>query len=71
MIMKPVSSSHISAIGYDEATQVMKVEYNQASYEYSDVPKNVYEQIMNADSKGRALREAINTNGFAYKRVED
>ena len=71
MIMKPVSSSHISAIGYDEISKVMKVEYTQATYEYSNVPKEVYDQIMSADSKGRALREAINTNGFAYKRVED
>lgn len=71
MKMVSVESSHIKAIGYDEATQVMKVEYNQASYEYSNVPKNVYEQIMSADSKGRALKEAVSTNGFAYKRLED
>ena len=71
MIMKPVESSHINAIGYDEEAKTMRVEYTQATYEYSNVPKNVYEQIMNADSKGRALREAVSTNGFAYKRVED
>ena len=71
MKMVSVESSHIKAIGYDEATQVMRVEYTQASYEYSNVPKNIYEQIMNADSKGRALREAVSTNGFAYKRLED
>jgi hypothetical protein len=69
MIMNPVSSSHIKAIGYDETTQTMKVEYNQASYEYSNVPKVVYEQIMSADSKGRALKEAVTVNNFSYKRV--
>ena len=71
MKMTPVSSSHISAIGYDEETKTMRVEYTQASYEYTNVPKNVYEQIMSADSKGRALKEAASTNGFAYKRLED
>jgi hypothetical protein len=69
MIMNPVSSSHIKAIGYDETAQTMKVEYNQASYEYSNVPKAVYEQIMSADSKGRALKEAVTVNNFSYKRV--
>ena len=71
MIMKPVESSHIKAIGYDEETKTMRVEYAQATYEYADVPKEVYEQIMSADSKGRALKEAVSTNGFAYKRVEE
>ena len=69
MIMNPVSSSHIKAIGYDETTQTMKVEYSQATYEYASVPKTVYEQIMNADSKGRALKEAVAVNNFSYKRV--
>jgi hypothetical protein len=71
MKMTPVESSHIKAIGYDEETKVMRVEYTQATYEYADVPKTVYEQIMSADSKGRALKEANATNGFAYKRLED
>ena len=71
MKMVQVESSHINAIGYDEETKVMKVEYTSGTYEYSDVPKNVYEQIMSADSKGRALKEAISINGLSYKRLED
>lgn len=71
MKMVSVESSHIKAIGYDEETKVMRVEYSQATYEYADVPKTVYEQIMSADSKGRALKEANSVNGFKYKRLED
>ena len=71
MKMVQVESSHIKAIGYDEETKVMRVEYSQATYEYADVPKTVYEQIMSADSKGRALKEANAINGFRYKRLED
>ncbi len=70
MKMTPVESSHIKSIGYDADTKVMRVEYTQATYEYRDVQKEVYEQIMSADSKGRALKEAVSINGFAYKRVE-
>jgi hypothetical protein len=71
MKMTPVESSHIKSIGYDEETKVMRVEYSQATYEYADVPKTVYEQIMSADSKGRALKEAIAEHGLQYKRLED
>ena len=71
MKMVSVESSHIKAIGYDEATQVMRVEYSYATYDYKDVSKEVYEQIMNADSKGRAMHEARNTHNFEYKKLED
>lgn len=71
MKMTPVESSHINAIGYDEETKTMRVEYTYATYDYRDVPKEVYEQIMSADSKGRALHEARNNYGFEYKRLED
>lgn len=68
MEMIKVESSHIKAIGYDEEKKVMRVEYSQATYEYYDIPKTVYEQVMNADSKGRSLRESV--VGYKYKRVE-
>jgi hypothetical protein len=75
MNMIPVESSHIKAIGYDEETQVMRVEYSQATYEYrgiyAGIPKEVYDKIMSADSKGRALKEAIAEHGLQYKRLED
>jgi hypothetical protein len=71
MKMVSVESSHINAIGYDEETKTMRVEYSYATYDYKDVPKEVYEQIMNADSKGKAMHEARNSHNFEYKKLED
>jgi hypothetical protein len=56
----PVSSSNISAIGYDPDGQVLEVEFtNGAVYSYSGVPPGEYEGLMNADSKGRYLHASI------------
>lgn len=56
----PVSSSNISAIGYDPDNEVLEVEFtNGAVYSYSGVPLGEYEGIMNADSKGKYLHANI------------
>ena len=71
MKMVSVESSHINAIGYDEETKTMRVEYSYATYDYKDVPKEVYEKIMKADSKGSAMHEARNSHNFEYQKLED
>ena len=56
----PVSSSNISAIGYDADNNVLEVEFtNGAVYSYSGVPPGEYETFMNADSKGKYLHANI------------
>jgi len=56
----PVSSSNISAIGYDADNQTLEVEFtNGAVYSYSSVPSGEYEGFMNADSKGKYLHVNI------------
>jgi hypothetical protein len=56
----PVSSSNISAIGYDADNQALEVEFsNGAVYSYSGVPSGEHEGFMNADSKGRYLHANI------------
>ena len=56
----PVSSSNISAIGYDADSQTLEVEFtNGAVYSYSGVPSGEYEGFMGADSKGKYLHANI------------
>ena len=56
----PVSSSNISAIGYDADNQALEVEFTNGSvYSYSGVPSVEYEGFMNAGSKGTYLRANI------------
>ena len=56
----PVSSSNIAAIGYDEDTQILEVEFTDGSvYQYSGVPPGEHNGMMNADSKGKYLHANI------------
>lgn len=55
-----VSSSNISAIGYDADSQTLEVKFtNGAVYSYSSVPPGEYEGFINADSKGKYLHANI------------
>lgn len=52
--MQPVDSSNIAAIGYNEANQVLRVEFNNGSiYDYPGVSPNLFQSFLSSDSKGR------------------
>jgi hypothetical protein len=60
----PVSSSNIVSAGYDEATRVMEVEFKTGKgtkgvYSYADVPKDIYDAFLAADSKGSFFHASI------------
>jgi DNA segregation ATPase FtsK/SpoIIIE-like protein len=64
-----VSSSNIASIGYDAAAETLEVEFLDGSvYQYYNVPQVLYQQFMEADSKGKFLHANIR-NSFAYSRV--
>ena len=64
-----VPSTNISSIGYDEATETLEVEFlNGSIYQYYNVPMNIYEQLMQAGSKGKFLNAYIK-NAYPYSRV--
>lgn len=55
-----VISSNIRAIGYDSDNQTLEVEFNYgAVYQYSGVPQEEHEGMMNAESKGKYLNAQI------------
>lgn len=58
--MTPVASSNIKAIGYEEGD--LFVEYNSGTYVYKSVPKNLYDELMEADSKGSFMNMYIKGN---------
>ncbi len=50
----------IQTFGYDEAKETLMVIFNSGkTYQYSEVPKEVYEELLAADSKGSYLRECV------------
>lgn len=49
-----VDSSMLNSVGYDEKKKILKVEFNHGGiYEYYDVEKETFNDLMSADSLGR------------------
>lgn len=64
-----VSSTSIASIGYDESTGTLEVEFTDGSvYQYFDVPKPTYDELMSASSLGQYLARQIKGH-FRYARV--
>ena len=56
----PVSSSNISTVGFDTDTQTLEIEFTNGNiYQYFDVPFTIYEELMQAESKGKFLSTQI------------
>lgn len=69
MEMHLVDSSNVSAIGYDEDSQTLQVEFNSgATYQYFDVPQQVFEGMLDAGSVGQYLNQHVK-GVFRYSRV--
>ena len=50
----------IYAFGYDEQQQMLEVVFKRTGvYRYRNVPKEVYQQLLEADSKGSYMRDMI------------
>ena len=69
MERKSVTSSNILSIGYDEESQVLEVEFKYGGiYQYIDVPKDVYDNLMSAPSIGKTFHMSVK-QVFAHKKV--
>lgn len=69
MQMKPINSSNISAIGHNPYTNTMRVQFaNGNTYAYHDVPRDVHEALVNADSVGSHFSQNIR-NAYKYTKV--
>ena len=70
MDRKPVASSNIKSIAYNEEQRVLEIEFVRGGiYAYSNVPKDVYESLKNAPSTGKYFIKYIKEI-FACKRVK-
>ena len=66
----PVESSNLSSVGYDSASSVLEIEFKSGGiYQYSGVPQNVYDGLMNAVSKGKYFHQYIEHSGYPYLKV--
>lgn len=60
MKLETVESDAIHAIGYDDEVRVLEIIFNNGSiYQYRGVPREVFEQLMRAESKGSYFQDNI------------
>lgn len=69
MERKPVKSSNMKSIGYNETNKNLEIEFNNGSiYEYYKVPKEIHISLMNAPSHGKYFNQYIKKT-YAFKKV--
>ena len=55
-----VDSSNVEAIGYDDDLQELHVQFvSGGNYIYQGVPRQIFDELMNAPSKGSFLNRQI------------
>lgn len=58
MLRTSVSSSDLSSVGYENG--ILEIAFNSGGiYQYSNVPLNVYQSLMSADSHGKYFHAYI------------
>lgn len=76
IVMLAVASSQIHSIGYDKDSQKLAIQFNGKTgpgnpYYYDNVPKEVYDQFVVAESKGKFFGERIkDKDGFPCTKYE-
>jgi KTSC domain-containing protein len=64
-----VTSSTMTAIGYDPNSHALEIEFNSgAVYQYGSVPQSEYDGLMSAESKGKYFNSYIKDR-YAYAKL--
>ena len=67
---KPITSSDLASVGYDERARVLEIEFHSGGiYRYLDVPKEIFDALLAAESKGRFFAARIR-NQFRFQMVK-
>lgn len=65
-----VSSSNQKAVGYDQESKTLEIEFlNSGLYQYSGVPLSVYQGLMSASSHGQYFDSHIKKGGYSYRKL--
>ena len=67
--MVPVVSSNILEVGYEVSDQTLFVRFKGDSlYAYSDVPEDIYQGLLAAESVGKYLNQNVKGT-YSYRKV--
>ncbi|AIR68245.1 MULTISPECIES: KTSC domain-containing protein [Dickeya] len=70
MQRKRVSSTELFAVGYDSETSTLEVELlNGSLYQYKNVARMIYEELMASNAKARYYARYIR-NSFPYDKLQ-
>jgi hypothetical protein len=65
----PVTSSNIAEVGYSDEHQILELLFSSGmTYQYFDVPRRIFEELLQAESIGRYVNANIKGN-FRYARL--
>lgn len=66
-----VDSSNIEWVSYDEEKEDLYIGFrNNTTYVYNKVPKDIFDGLLHAGSKGRYFWMKIRNKPFEYKRIK-
>lgn len=66
-----VNSRSLRALGYDADEQALEVEFHNGSeYRYEQVPADVVQALLEADSLGRYFNQVFKACDFPYRRLD-
>ena len=66
-----VSSSSLRELGYDPDEQALEVVFqNGALYRYEEVPAEVVQALLEADSLGTYFNQVFKAQNYPYRRIE-
>lgn len=71
--LRPIESSMISHVGYDEGEQLLRVKFKRgdATYEYSDVTVQAHDALIKAPSIGKHFHQFIRGTFESKKLSQD
>lgn len=54
------NSSQVTKVGYNEETKILTITFKTGkSYEYYDVPKDIFDSMLTAESIGKYLNQFV------------
>ena len=69
MDRKSLESSNIASAGYDDQTRTLEIEFRKGGiYQYFDVPRPIFDQLVGTGSPGSVLHQEIR-GVFRYARI--
>ena len=65
-----VRSRNIDGVGYDFETSTLGIRFlNGSEYHYLDVPDDIYNGLLQAESPGKFLNKYVIKAGYSYRRI--